>query len=118
MDGHLSILKATFYKILFILVILCAGFLIKNAYATRIASPPIILEWDENTRIALNEYLNVLWEITNGRYTLDIVTTNPDGSATGEVGDMLLFNNSGTYYLEINVDGSTTWRGVALSDTP
>lgn len=52
----------------------------------------------------------------NGR--LEIVTSNPDGSRKGTAGDIVLLNNSGTFYLEVNTDGGTTWRGVLLSDTP
>lgn len=87
-------------------------------YAYRISKPDKITKIDEASLAKLNIILENLWDLTNGRYTLNIVTSNPDGSAKGTIGDVVLFNNSGTFYLEINTDGSTQWRGVQLTDTP
>lgn len=90
-----------------------------NAFAYRIGNPKTFTDLTKPDEITeLNELFKGFWDITNGRYSLDIVTTNPDGVTTGDVGDMLLLNDSGTYYLCINVDGGTTWRSEALSDTP
>lgn len=96
------------------------GFLVggSSAYALRIQKPPVITEFNKNSIAQLNDTLAKLWNVTNGRYQLDIVTTNPDGATKGDIGDMLLLNSGGTYYLEINTTGSTVWRGTALSDTP
>lgn len=51
-------------------------------------------------------------------HRIPVTTTNPDGSRNGKRGDMVLLQTGGTSYLEINSDSSTTWRGVALTDTP
>ena len=102
------------YILLTLLLIIYAG--IANAY--RIPKPDRITEYNDKGLVVLNDNLEKMWDITNGRYTLNIVTSNPDGSLRGDVGSVLLFNDSGTYYLEINVDGGKTWRGVQLTDTP
>lgn len=88
------------------------------AYGYRISKPQRITDFDQRGLVIVNENFERLWDITNGRYALDIVISNPDGSLKGDVGDMLLFNDSGTYYLEINTTGAKIWRGTALTDTP
>ena len=90
-----------------------------TAFAYRAPRPhQMTMPWTDNQVVELNNILEDFWNIDNGRYTMDITTTNPDGNTTGDVGDAVLYNNSGTYYYEINVDGGTTWVGVALTDTP
>lgn len=49
---------------------------------------------------------------------LEVVTTNPDGSRQGKKGEAVLLQTGGNSYVEINTDGSTTWLGVILSNTP
>lgn len=95
------------------------GFILTGSisYAYRIPKPQRITDFDQNGLVILNENLENLWDVTNGRMNLDIVTVNPDGATKGDVGDMLLYNNGGTYYLEICV-GGTVWRGEELSNTP
>ena len=103
-------------KIIIILVLFSVCF---AAYAFRLGTPPRITDINDKNAIAqLNLFLEDMQELSKGRYTLDIVTTNPDGTRNGDVGDIILFNNSGTYYLEVNTTGSTVWRGVVLADTP
>ena len=88
------------------------------SYAYRIPKPFRITDFDQKNLVILNETLENLWDLSNGRFSLDIVTTNPDGNIKGNVGDILLFNNSGTYYLAINVTGLKVWRSILLTDTP
>ena len=87
-----------------------------NVFAYRIQNPPNI--YSEQDFTALNNFLDEIWKVTDGRYNLDVVTVNPDGNTKGDTGDMLLYNNSGTFYLEINTNSTTVWRGVQLTDTP
>jgi len=49
---------------------------------------------------------------------LEVVTVNPDGNRTGQKGEAVLLITGGNFYVEVNVDSSTTWRGFILSDTP
>jgi len=88
------------------------------SYAYRTPKPQRITDFNQNGLVILNENLEQLWNVTNGRYNLNITTNNPDGSLQGNGGDMVLFNNSGTYYLEINTTGAKVWRGVVLTNTP
>ena len=87
-----------------------------NAY--RIQRPMRITDFDQRNLVILNESLENLWDVSNGRFNLDIVTSNPDGNLKGDVGDMILFNNSGTYYLCINTTGVKIWRSTLLQDLP
>uniref|UniRef100_A0A6M3IXH8 Uncharacterized protein n=1 Tax=viral metagenome TaxID=1070528 RepID=A0A6M3IXH8_9ZZZZ len=85
-------------------------------YGYRITKPSRVTDFDSNNLITVNQNFERLWDLTNGRYSLNIVTTNPDGSR-GDVGDMVLLNATGTYYLEICV-ATNTWRGVELTNVP
>lgn len=102
----------------FIFGVILGSFLITGvSYAYRIPRPLRITDFDQKNLVILNETLEALWDLTNGRYNLSLTTVNPDGAVKGNAGDMILFNNSGTYYLEICV-GGIVWRGEELSNTP
>ncbi len=104
-------------KILFGLII---GLILSSSisYAYRIGKPLRITDFDQKGIVVINENFERIWDLTNGRYSLNISTTNPDGNTKGDVGDILLYNNSGTYYLAINTTGAKVWRSVLLTDTP
>ena len=98
---------------------LIVGLMISSvAYGYRFGKPQRITDYDDRGLIILNEALEQLWDAVNGRYTLNVETTNPDGSLSGDKGDMVLYDAGATEYLEINVDGGTTWKGVQITDTP
>ena len=45
--------------------------------------------------------------------SLPVTTTNPDGTKPGRVGDMVLFNDSGTFSLHICTDAAnSTWQEI------
>ena len=51
---------------------------------------------------------------------IEVVTTDPNGNRLGIIGDVVIFNNSGTFSIETCTDsgpaGGTTWVGTgALS---
>jgi hypothetical protein len=87
------------------------------SYAYRIPKPQRITEFNHNGLVILNESLEQLWDLTNGRYNLSITTSNPDGVVKGNAGDMILLLSGGVYYLEV-CTGSNVWVGEALSNTP
>jgi len=87
------------------------------SYAYRAPKPQRITGFDQNGLVILNETLEQLWDVTNGRYNLTLVTSNPDGTTKGNAGDMVLLLSGGTYYLEVCA-GGTVWFGEALSNTP
>lgn len=102
-----------------LIVYLVGGFVLCGlAVAYRAPKPAKITKFDEAALTQLNIDLENLWNLSNGRYSLNYVTSNPDGNLKGDVGDMILFNNGGIFYLEINTTGAKVWRGVQLTDTP
>lgn len=103
------------FIILTLLILISGSTLV---YAYRIPKPQRIIDFDQNGLVILNETLEQLWDLTNGRYNLNTVTTNPDGTLSGKGGDMVLYNASGTYYLAINTTGAKIWRSILLTDTP
>lgn len=59
----------------------------------------------------LQEELKNIYELRN---RLEVVTTDPNSNRTGVLGDIVLYNNSGTYSIEVCL-GTTTWKGEVLS---
>jgi len=69
-----------------------------SAWALRIAKPAKIIEWNSNTFTILNDYLEDVWNVLNGRIdrveSLDIGTSNDN-------------------YLSVSVDGELELKGTA-----
>ena len=85
-------------------------------HALRSSQPPTITQIDSNTLAQLNQTLQDLWNITNGRYTPNAVTADPDGTLKGGKYDLLVYDPTGAgFNLCVNSDGNTTWMCVALS---
>lgn len=84
------------------------------AYALRIQQPQPITEWTTNTFTILNTILSSLWDISNGRYEMDIVTTNPEGTRRGNAGEFVLYNTDRDQIC-INTDSATTWYCVSFA---
>lgn len=57
---------------------------------------------------SLRDYLIELYEETDVVYT----TIAPNSNITARRGKFALYNNSGTYTVWINIDGSTLWQQV------
>ena len=94
------------------------------AQAFRIPAPSTVSEWNESSIAQLNVTLRSLWQLTNGRYTTDVTTTNPNGSLDGTQGDTVFYNNSGSYKQCVNTTATTptsptgkTWRCSANAFT-
>lgn len=83
------------------------------AWAYRTERPQAITDWNPNTFSQLNNTLLQQWNVLNGRYQMDVVTVDPDGSRKGDVGEAVLFD-TGTDQLCVNV-GGTVWKCVNLS---
>lgn len=60
------------------------------------------------------DYLNFLYNHFN---TVQIVTTNPNGTARQQAGNFLMYNNSGTFKLCFETDqpSGTTWKCANLT---
>ena len=78
------------------------------ALALRIASPPTFQEWNTNTFSQLNDTLLQIWNVFNGRYQLDVTTTDPDGSRRGQKGESVLYDPGASEEFCICVDSSTS----------
>lgn len=42
----------------------------------------------------------------------EVVTTAPNGNRRSKKGEFVFYNNSGTFELWVNSDGSTTWQQI------
>jgi len=82
--------------------------------ALRFARPPTFTEWNSNTFTQLNDVLLQIYNVVNGRYQMDIVTVDPDGSRRGKIGEAVFFD-TGTDQLCVNADGGTTWKCVNVT---
>ncbi len=93
-------------KILFSLL-----FIPSICLASNISQPPVLKDRQ------IREYLK---NIADNFNNIEWVTTNPDGSRLGKRGDVVILETGGNYYVEFCVSSpsGTTWRGIALSDTP
>jgi len=69
-----------------------------------IGSPP-----PSEIPVQTQQYLFNIWQNMNRPA---IVTSDPNGSRKGKKGDLVLFNNSGTFSLKVNTDASTTWQSL------
>lgn len=89
----------------------CLGFLLASpsAWPFRTSKPPTLTDLNPSQITELNVFLERVWNLTNGRYSVDSVTTNPDGSRRGDEGDLILYNNAGSRKLCASI-GGTTWR--------
>ena len=71
--------------------------------AGTINTPPPL----SNTEVALQHYL---LDIRNNMNKPNVLTTTPDGNRKGLIGQIVSFNDSGTFHLYVNVDGSKSWQ--------
>ena len=81
-----------------------------TAYALRIANPPEFNEWNTNTFSQLNQFLLSIWNITNGRYTIDRVVSDPDGSRACSVGEMVFFDTGTDKVCVCAVEATKKWN--------
>lgn len=75
------------------------------AFAGLLPAPPVL----RNTPVEQQHYLRNLYENINN---LEVTTTAPNGNIKAEKGDAIIYNNSGTFELWVNSDGSTTWQNI------
>lgn len=75
-------------------------------YAYRIPKPTRIDKFDDAALIVINDALNKLWDLSNGRFNLNVLTSAPS-RATKE-GDIVVTNIGSVYKINIYVNGA--WR--------
>lgn len=94
----------------FLLVILFLS-LAGNAWSLRVAFPPTLSNPITDDQVAtLNNYLKNIWDIQNGRFELDVVTTTKTSAKNGEI---WILNNAGSYSLQVKAGGVV--RSTALT---
>ena len=85
------------------------GFLLAGTLAWAAILPDPVGIKDKKTLL----YLRKLRDIRNN---VIITTTSPNGNRRGRTGDIVIFNDSGTYRWRVNTDtdpsGGTTWASV------
>jgi len=98
-----------FSRIIVITVII--GAIASTAWGLRVSFPPTLSNPITDDQLAtLNRYMKDLWDMQSGRFELDVVTTTKSNAKNGEI---WIYNNSGTYYLQVKAGG--TVRSVALT---
>ena len=85
-------------------------------WALRTERPPEFHEWNTNTFTQLNNWLLSVFNVLNGRYAMNVVTTDPDGSRRGTKGEFVLYDSSGTGVQCVNMDNATDWDCATLVD--
>jgi len=88
------------------------GFLLSAgaAYGFRMAKPVPIQKLDDASLTQLNQILEDLWTITDGRYSLNVVTSIPTTSAS--TGEIRVYYSGSTYRLYVYFDGA--WRYITF----
>ena len=97
--------KTVFWIFIFTLIILCSV-VTRDTQAYRTVKPQRITKTDAADLTALNDAIEQLWFITNGRYNFDVVTAEP--SVTASEGLAKVSNVGGVYKLHIYINGA--WR--------
>ena len=88
-----------------------------SADALRIVSPPTFSTWDSNAFAQLNDVLQQLWNVSNGRMQLDRVTADPDGvrPCAGGVGEQVFYDTGTDQLCICAVEATRKWNCVNLS---
>jgi len=83
------------------------------AVAKNIEAPPPLREIDVSQR----KYFKEIYDNWNN---LVVVTTSPDGSRRGDYGDIVFYNNSGTFKLcvQSTEGGGTVWLCSGAYSSP
>ncbi len=95
-----------------LLIVLCCGSVV---WAQRSQKPPTFTNLqDTNQLTQLNQTLNDFWNITNGRYTLENLTTDPQGTRKGQKGDLVYDTFGGNDHLCVSTSFpiGTDWTCV------
>lgn len=90
-----------------ILLSLLFMLVITNLQAAQLRTPPPLL----SESVEEQKYFREIWENHNNLVT---VTSNPNGSVEGQKGDVLFFDTT-TDKICVNVDGATAWRCADLT---
>ncbi len=76
------------------------------SYAYRIGKPLRITDFDQKGLVVINENFERLWDLTNGRYVDDVVSSVP--TASSDEGSTKIYSSGGVYKIYIYLNGG--WR--------
>jgi len=80
------------------LILLCVALIATSVDAFRMSRPPTLSHPIDQEQVnQLNASLDDIFNLSNGRFNLDIVTTTKTNASDG---DIWILNDSGTYKLE------------------
>ena len=103
-------------KRLFLGIVIGIAIAAPPLWALRIERPPeFVPEWSTNRITQLNNFLLGLWNLSNGRYQLDVTTSDPDGSRRGQKGEQVLYDPGANEEFCVNIDGATDWDCASLT---
>lgn len=109
MDIQSSILTLIYFNMRKLLIGILVGLIIGlavNVQAYRIAKPQRITAFDENNLVILNDALEALWDVTNGRMVYDVVTSVP--TKASDEGATKIYSSGGVYKIYIYLNDG--WR--------
>ncbi len=102
----------------FIIGFIIGSFLITGvSYGYRIPKPQRITDFDQNGLVTLNEVLEQLWDLTNGRISLNSGSLVSTGTGTVKMGSVNNANNVGWLKIE-RTDGTMVYVPYWTDDTP
>ena len=88
-----------------------------GSYAYRIPKPQRITDFDQNGLVTINETLEQLWDLTNGRISLNSGSLISTGTGTVKMGSTNNANNVGWLKIE-RTDGTMVYIPYWTDDTP
>lgn len=86
-------------------------------YAYRISKPLRIVDFDQKGLIVINENFERLWDITNGRFSLNEGANSSTGTGTIKMGSTSNANSTGFLKIE-KTDGTVVYIPYFSDDTP
>lgn len=87
------------------------------SYAYRIPKPQRITSFDSKGLIVLNEILEQLWDVTNGRISLNPGSTASTGTGTVKMGNSNNTNSTGFLKFE-KMDGTVIYVPYFTTEKP
>ena len=86
-------------------------------YGYRIAKPNRITAFDQKGLVVINDNFERLWDITNGRFSLNEGTDASTGTGTIKMGSTSSANSAGFLKIE-KTDGTVVFIPYFTDDTP
>lgn len=93
------------YIPLFLFILILFYFNVNFVFSGNIPQPPIL----NDEPIEEQHYLK---KIADNFNVFEVTTSAPNGNRRGKKGEMILYNNAGTFTLWCNTDNSTTWQQI------